>query len=45
MTLPGPPVAGDQAPPLRLPDLDGRDVDLKSLRGSPVLVSFLRHAG
>lgn len=35
----------DGAPPLRLPDLDGRLHDLADLRGRPVLVSFLRHTG
>ncbi len=38
-------VVGEQAPPLDLPDLDGRVVRLADLRGRPVLVSFLRHAG
>ena len=39
------PIVGDQAPPLELPDIDGGVVSLGALRGSPVLVSFLRHAG
>ncbi len=39
------PAAGEPAPPLRLPDLSGRHRDLRDLRGRPVLVSFLRHAG
>lgn len=41
----GPPDVGQDAPPLALPALDGRHVDLDALRGGPVLVSFLRHAG
>jgi peroxiredoxin len=36
---------GEQAPPLDLLDLVGRRVALADLRGRPVLVSFLRHAG
>ena len=36
---------GDPAPPLELPALDGAVVRLEDLRGAPVLVSFLRHAG
>lgn len=39
------PAVGDVAPPLVLPDLDGAEHDLSDLRGRPVLVSFLRHAG
>lgn len=39
------PTTGEPAPDLRLPDLGGRPVDLSALRGRPVLVSFLRHAG
>src|SRR5205823_3437671 len=31
---------GDPAPALRLPDLDGRPIDLKELRGQPTLVLF-----
>ncbi|MDQ4142402.1 MAG: peroxiredoxin family protein [Actinomycetota bacterium] len=40
-----PPDVGDAAPPLELPSLDGRDFRLADLRGRPVIVSFLRHAG
>lgn len=40
-----PPRPGDPAPELRLPTLDGDRTDLRDLRGRPVLVSFLRHAG
>lgn len=40
-----PPETGELAPPLKLPTLDGAEFDLASLRGQPVLVSFLRHAG
>ena len=29
------------APPLRLRDIDGKEVNLKDLRGSPVLVTFV----
>lgn len=39
------PAVGQAAPPLALPDLDGEGHDLAGLRGRPVLVSFLRHAG
>lgn len=39
------PAVGEPAPPLALPTLNGGAVDLASLRGQPVLVSFLRHAG
>jgi peroxiredoxin len=39
------PVPGEPAPPLALATLDGRPFDLRGLRGRPVLVSFLRHAG
>ncbi len=39
------PQVGDQAPPLELPDVAGRVVSLDDVRGQPVLVSFLRHAG
>lgn len=39
------PQVGDQAPPLELPNIDGRLVSLEDVRGQPVLVSFLRHAG
>ena len=37
--------SGDPAPELKLPSLDGDEVSLEDLRGRPVLVSFLRHAG
>lgn len=40
-----PPVVGDRAPALELPDLDGDVVSLAGLGGRAVLVSFLRHAG
>lgn len=43
--LPRPPAPGDPAPPLELPVLEGGRLDLTALRGGPVLVSFLRHAG
>jgi len=43
--LPDPPAPGDPAPPLELPILGGGRLDLGALRGGPVLVSFLRHAG
>jgi peroxiredoxin len=36
---------GDRAPRLVLSDLDGVVTALEDLRGRPVLVSFLRHAG
>lgn len=36
---------GDPSPDLVLPTLEGEVVDLADLRGRPVLVSFLRHAG
>ncbi|HET8605463.1 MAG TPA: redoxin domain-containing protein [Gaiellaceae bacterium] len=39
------PQVGAPAPALELPDLDGERVSLADLRGQPVLVSFLRHAG
>jgi hypothetical protein len=39
------PVVGEPAPPLALPTLDGEPFDLRGLRGRPVLVVFLRHAG
>jgi peroxiredoxin len=35
---------GREAPGLRLPADDGRQVDLADFRGRPVLVSFLSHA-
>jgi peroxiredoxin len=38
-------VVGDIAPALELPTLTGDAFDLADLRGRPVLVSFLRHAG
>jgi peroxiredoxin len=40
-----PPRAGEPAPALRLPALDGAVTALSDLAGRPVLVSFLRHAG
>lgn len=43
--LPKPPAVGDRAPPLELPTLDGARFRLEDLRGQPLLVSFLRHAG
>ena len=36
---------GRMAPGLTLPTLQGTAFDLEDLRGTPVLVSFLRHAG
>ncbi len=39
------PAVGDLAPPLELPTIDGGAFRLDKLRGHPVLVSFLRHAG
>ena len=36
---------GMRAPPLDVPDLNGRPRGLRELRGKPVLVIFLRHAG
>ena len=48
MTGPTParaPTVGAPAPPLDLPLLDGGGFDLASLRGQPVLLTFLRHAG
>lgn len=39
------PVAGDDAPPLALPDLAGSGFRLEDERGRPVLLTFLRHAG
>lgn len=39
------PAVGETAPRLALPTLDGGELDLSSLRGYPVLLSFLRHAG
>ena len=39
------PRVGEPAPDLVLPDLQGKVTDLRDLRGRPVLVSFLRHAG
>lgn len=41
----GPPTVGATAPPLRLMDITGREFDLLDIRGQPVLISFLRHAG
>lgn len=45
MTGRPPPRVGEPAPPLELPTLDGGSLRLEDLRGRPVLVSFLRHAG
>lgn len=39
------PAVGEPAPALALPSLDGERFDLAELRGHPVLVAFLRHAG
>lgn len=39
------PAVGQPAPRLELADLDGTVTALRDLRGRPVLVSFLRHAG
>ena len=39
------PLPGEPTPPLVLPTLDGEPFDLRGLRGRPVLVCFLRHAG
>ena len=39
------PRVGEPSPDLVLPDLRGQLTDLRDLRGRPVLVSFLRHAG
>ena len=38
--LPTKPVAGAQAPGLSLPDLEGKEVSLESLRGKVVLLNF-----
>lgn len=38
-------MVGASAPQLELPTLGGGRVCLEDLRGGPVLVSFLRHAG
>lgn len=43
--MPQPPNVGDAAPHFDLPDIDGGRVRLSELRGRPVIVSFLRHAG
>jgi peroxiredoxin len=40
-----PPSAGDPAPELTLPTRDGGTMRLEDLRGRPVLLTFLRHAG
>lgn len=40
-----PPAAGEAAPDLVLPMLEGGVFSLADARGQPVLVSFLRHAG
>lgn len=39
------PSVGQPAPRLELPTIDGGDFRLTDLRGQPVLLSFLRHAG
>ena len=39
------PAAGQPAPVLELPELDGGQLRLEDLRGRPVLLTFLRHAG
>ena len=39
------PDVGDSAPSLDLPTIDGARFDLSELRGTPVVVSFLRQAG
>jgi peroxiredoxin Q/BCP len=38
------PKEGDPAPPLVLPDQDGRPFDLRSLKGRPVAVFFYPRA-
>ena len=43
--MPEAPRTGDLAPELSLPDLQGRATSIRDLRGRPVLVTFLRHAG
>ena len=43
--MPDVPRIGDPTPQLTLPDLGGHATALRDLRGRPVLVSFLRHAG
>jgi len=40
-----PPRIGTPAPELALPTINGDEVRLENLRGRPVLVVFLRHAG
>jgi peroxiredoxin len=40
-----PPSAGDPAPSLALPALDGELLRLEDLRGRPLILTFLRHAG
>jgi peroxiredoxin len=39
------PVAGDPARPLAGPTLDGGTLRLEDLRGRPLVLTFLRHAG
>lgn len=39
------PAVGEPAPPLDLPTIGGGRLRLEELRGRPVLLSFLRHAG
>jgi peroxiredoxin len=40
-----PPCPGDPAPDFELPTLDDGPLRLEDLRGRPVLLTFLRHAG
>jgi peroxiredoxin len=43
---PVPPSAGDPAPELALPTLSGGGpLRLEDMRGRPVILTFLRHAG
>ncbi|MDT8368840.1 MAG: hypothetical protein RQ745_06505 [Longimicrobiales bacterium] len=43
--MPHPPAVGDAAPRFDLATLEGDRLRLSELRGRPVIVSFLRHAG